>query len=324
MILFKEGAIMLRTEICDLLGIELPIIQGGMAWIATAELAAAVSEAGGLGMIAAGNAPAEVVREEILKARQLTNKPFGVNVMLMSEHVDAVMKEILELRVSVITTGAGNPGKYLPDLKAAGIKVIPVVNSASLAKRLERAGVDAIIAEGMEAGGHVGTETTMVLVPYLVDTVNIPVIAAGGIVDGRGMAAAFMLGAKGVQMGTRFLCAEECIVHPKYKEAVINAADRDTCVTGARTGHPVRTLKNKLARRFRQLEESGASVEELENLGRGKLYAAARLGDVEEGSVMAGQGAALVKKIQPAREILREVAEEAEKLLAGCSVPVVG
>lgn len=311
---------MLRTEICDLLGIEVPVIQGGMAWISTADLAAAVSEAGGLGIIAAGNAPAQVVKEEILRAQQLTNKPFGVNVMLMSEHADAVMSEVLKLKVPVVTTGAGNPGKYLPDLKAAGIKVIPVVNSVSLAKRLERAGVDALIAEGMESGGHVGTETTMVLVPHLVDTVNIPVIAAGGIIDGRGMAAAFMLGAKGVQMGTRFLCAEECIVHPKYKEAVIHAADRDTCITGAKTGHPVRVLKNKLARQFRQLEEGGASAEELETMGRGKLYAAARLGDVEGGSVMAGQGASLVKSVQPAREIIRELVEQAEKLLTGGSV----
>lgn len=287
-----------------------------MAWVSTAELAAAVSEAGGLGVIAAGNAPVEVVREEIQKAQRLTRKPFGVNVMLMSEHADEVMETVLELGVPVVTTGAGNPGKYMARLKAAGIRVAPVVNSVSLAKRLERAGVDAIIAEGTESGGHVGTETTLVLVPQVVDAVNVPVIAAGGIVDGRGVAAAFMLGAEGVQMGTRFLCATECVVHDRYKEAVLHAADRDTWVTGAKTGHPVRVLKNKLARSFRKAEEKGASVEELEALGRGRLYAAARMGDVENGSVMAGQGAALVKCIQPSVEIVREVMDSAERLLS--------
>lgn len=308
---------MIRTRICDILNIEVPLLQGGMAWISTAELAAAVSEAGGLGVIAAGNAPADVVLEEIKKAKSMTSKPFGVNVMLMSEHADSVMETILDQKVPVVTTGAGNPGKYMPLLKAAGIRVVPVVNSISLAKRLERAGVDAIIAEGMESGGHVGTETTMVLVPQLVDAVKVPVIAAGGIIDGRGVAAAFMLGAEGVQMGTRFLCAAECVVHPRYKEAVLRAADRDTWVTGARTGHPVRVLRNKLARKYRTMEEKGASVEEMETLGRGRLYAAARMGDIEHGSVMAGQGAALVKCIQPSAQIIAEVMGEAEKLLCG-------
>ena len=308
---------MIQTAICDLLAIKYPILQGGMAWISTAELAAAVSEAGGLGIIAAGSAPANVVRDEIIKARQMTDKPFGVNVMLMSEHAAAVMETVLELRVPVVTTGAGNPGRYLQVLKQAGIRVIPVVNSVSLAKRLERAGVDAIIAEGMESGGHVGTESTMVLVPQLVDALHIPIIAAGGIIDGRGVAAAFMLGAQGVQMGTRFLCSTECVVHPHYKDAVLHARDRDTWVTGVSTGHPVRVLRNKLARKFRDLEQAGASVEELEALGRGKLYCAARQGDIEFGSVMAGQGVGLVKKVQPASEIIHEVVEEAENLIQG-------
>jgi enoyl-[acyl-carrier protein] reductase II len=307
----------IQTNICDLLMIRYPILQGGMAWISTAELAAAVSEAGGLGIIAAGSAPANIVRDEIIKARQLTDKPFGVNVMLMSEHASAVMQTVLELRVPVVTTGAGNPGKYLPALKQAGIRIIPVVNSVSLARRLERAGVDAIIAEGMESGGHVGTETTMVLVPQLTELLQIPVIAAGGIIDGRGLAAAFMLGAQGVQMGTRFLCADECIVHPRYKEAVVHAGDRDTWVTGVNTGHPVRVLRNRLARKFRDREQAGASLEELEALGRGKLHLAARQGDIQFGSVMAGQGAALVKKIQPASEIIQEVVRDAERLLQG-------
>lgn len=306
---------MIHTNICDLLNIKYPVLQGGMAWVSTAELAAAVSNAGGLGIIAAGSAPPEVVREEIHKAQQLTEKPFGVNVMLMSPHAAAIIETVIECKVPVVTTGAGNPGKYLPALKAAGIRVIPVVNSVSLAKRLERAGVDAVIAEGMESGGHVGTESTFVLVPIMVDALKIPVIAAGGIIDGRGMAAAFILGAQGVQMGTRFLCAEECTVHLRYKEAVIHAADRDTWVTGTSTGHPVRVIRNKLARKFRDMEHAGASLEEIQKLGSGKLYAAARLGDIENGSVMAGQGAALVKCIQPAKVILEEVVAEAEKLL---------
>lgn len=311
----KSDRIFKNNRICELLGIKVPILQGGMAWVSTAELAAAVSNGGGLGIIAAGNAPAGWVRDEIRKARLLTDRPFGVNVMLLSPFAHEVMKVILEEKAPVVTTGAGNPAQYLPGLKAAGIKVLPVVNSVALARRLERTGVDALIGEGMESGGHVGTETTMVLIPQLVDAVKIPVIAAGGIADGRGMAAAFMLGAEAVQIGTRFICAEECTVHPEYKERVLKAGDRDTVVTGRRTGHPVRVIKNNLSRRFQELEEAGASVEELEKLGVGRLRAAARDGDMREGSVMAGQSCALVKEVKPAAEIIREIAVKAGELL---------
>ncbi|HBR29817.1 MAG TPA: enoyl-[acyl-carrier-protein] reductase FabK [Firmicutes bacterium] len=292
-------------------------MQGAMAWLATAELAAAVSNGGGLGIIAAGNAPGAWVREQITKARTLTTKPFGVNVMMLSPYADEVIQIIIEEKIPVITTGAGNPGKYLPALKDAQIKVIPVVNSVSLAKRLEKSGVDAIVGEGLEAGGHVGTETTMVLIPQLADALEVPVIAAGGIADGRGMAAAMLLGAEGVQVGTRFVCAEECIVHDDYKKMVLKAVDRSTVLTGQSTGHPVRVIKNKLARKFLAAEAEGASPSELEALGAGGLAAAFR-GDVEEGSVMAGQSAALVHRIEPAAAIIEDLIAKCRELLGDC------
>ncbi|NLY90185.1 MAG: enoyl-[acyl-carrier-protein] reductase FabK [Firmicutes bacterium] len=305
---------MIKSRVPALLGIKYPVIQGGMAWLATAELAAAVANGGGLGLIAAGSAPGDWVREQIRKARTLTDKPFGVNVMLLSPYADEVIQVVIEEKVPVVTTGAGNPGKYMTALKEAGTKVIPVVNSVSLAKRLEKTGVDAVIGEGMEAGGHIGTETTMTLIPQLADALEVPVIAAGGIADGRGMAAAFLLGAEGVQVGTRFICAEECIVHAAYKEMVLKATDRSTVVTGQSTGHPVRVLKNKFARRFLAAEEEGVSPAELETMGAGRL-AAAFQGDVEEGSVMAGQAAALVHRIEPAAAIIAEMVGQCQTLL---------
>ena len=308
---------MMKSRITELLGIKYPVIQGAMAWLATAELAAAVSNGGGLGIIAAGNAPGAWVREQITKARTLTTKPFGVNVMMLSPYADEVIQIIIEEKIPVITTGAGNPGKYLPALKDAQIKVIPVVNSVSLAKRLEKSGVDAIVGEGLEAGGHVGTETTMVLIPQLADALEVPVIAAGGIADGRGMAAAMLLGAEGVQVGTRFVCAEECIVHDDYKKMVLKAVDRSTVLTGQSTGHPVRVIKNKLARKFLAAEAEGASPSELEALGAGGLAAAFR-GDVEEGSVMAGQSAALVHRIEPAAAIIEDLITKCRELLGDC------
>jgi len=308
---------MFRTRLCELLEIEYPIIQGGMAWVATAELAAAVSNAGGLGIIGAGNSPAEVVKNEIRKAKKLTNKPFGVNVMLMSPYVDEVINVIIEERVPVITTGAGNPGKYIGRLKAINTKVIPVVPSVALAQRMEKEGVDAIIAEGTESGGHVGELTTMALVPQVVDAVKIPVIAAGGIADGRGFVAALSLGAVGVQMGTRFICSDECTVHENYKKAILEAGDRDAIVTGRRTGHPVRCLRNKLTREFEKLEERCASKEELEALGAGKLKAAAVDGDVVYGSVMAGQIAGLIKDIKPVKSIIEDIINDARSIVNG-------
>ncbi|NPV43083.1 MAG: enoyl-[acyl-carrier-protein] reductase FabK [Firmicutes bacterium] len=306
---------MFHTEICDILGIEYPILQGGMAWVATGELAAAVSNGGGLGIIGAGNAPPDIVEKEIKKAKSLTNKPFGVNVYYMSPFVDEVIDVVIKEKVAVITTGAGNPGKHIDRLKEAGVKIIPVVASVALARRLERMGVDAIIAEGMECGGHIGDLTTMALVPQVVDAVNVPVIAAGGIADGRGLAAAFMLGAKGVQMGTRFICSEECTVHDNYKMAIIKAKDRETVVTGRTTGHPVRTLKNKLSRQFELLEKQGADIKQLEELGTGKLKSAAIDGDVEAGSLMAGQIAGLIDNIMPAGRIIHEIIKEAEEII---------
>ncbi|MGC7846674.1 enoyl-[acyl-carrier-protein] reductase FabK [Desulforudis sp. 1088] len=298
---------MIRTKLCDLLGIEYPVLQGGMAWVSDARLASAVSEAGGLGIIGTGHAPPDFVRDQIRKAKEYTDKPFGVNVMLLSPFVEEVMKVILEEGVAVVTTGAGNPGKYVPALQARGTKVIPVVPSVALAKRLERAKVDAVIAEGMESGGHIGELTTMVLVPQVVDAVKVPVIAAGGIGDGRGVAAALALGASGVQMGTRFVCAEECTVHARVKEAILKAKDRDTVVTGRPTGHPVRCIKNKLTRQFEELEARCRPVEEFEKLGIGRLRAAMVEGDTEYGSVMAGQIAGLVSEIKPAKLIIEEL-----------------
>lgn len=311
--------LIIRTEICDLLQIEYPVLQGGMARVSTAELAAAVSEAGGLGIIGAGQASAEWVRDQVRRAKYLTSKPFGVNVMLLCPNLDEIMEVIRQERVAVVTTGAGNPGKYVPGLKETGTRVIPVVSSVALAKRLIRSGVDALIAEGMESGGHVGELTTMALVPQIVDAVDVPVIAAGGIYDGRGLAAALVLGAAGVQMGTRFMCAAECVIPQRVKEMVIKARDRDTIVTGRSTGHPVRVLKNKLSRLFEEMESKCVPAEEIERLGTGKLWAAMVDGDVEMGSVMAGQVAAMVKEIKPAREIIREVVQEAGKILHNVS-----
>jgi enoyl-[acyl-carrier protein] reductase II len=306
---------MKKNRICSMLNIKYPIIQGGMAWIADSSLAAAVSNAGGLGLIAAGNAPADVVRSEIRKAKESTNKPFGVNIMLMSPHAEEIAKIICEEGIKVVTTGAGNPGKYISMWKEFNIKVIPVVPSCGLAQRMEKSGADAIIAEGCEAGGHVGELTTMALIPQVVDSVSIPVIAAGGIADGRSVAAAFMLGAEGVQLGTRFLVAEECNVHDNYKEMVLNAKDIDTIVTGRSTGHPVRVLKNVLARKIQKAEKEGASKEDIEALGTGALYLAAKEGDMTNGSVMAGQIAGLVKKRQTTEEIIQEIFSQADSLL---------
>lgn len=286
-----------------------------MAWVATAELAAAVSNGGGLGIIGAGNAPADVVRDQIRKAKALTDKPFGVNVYFMSPFVDDVMNTIIEEKVAVVTTGAGNPGKYIPRLKEANIKVIPVIASVALAQRLEKIGVDALIAEGMECGGHIGELTTMALVPQVVDAVHIPVIAAGGIADGRGFIAALSLGAKGIQMGTRFVCATECTVHDNYKSAILKAKDRSTVVTGRPTGHPVRVLKNKLSHQFETLESQGADIKELEALGTGRLRAAVVDGDVDNGSVMAGQIAGMVNDVKPAAEIIEGLVNEAKQVL---------
>ena len=299
---------MKKSRVCQLLDIEYPIFQGGMAWIADASLAAAVSEAGGLGIIT-GTAPTDWVRAEIRKAKKLTNKPFGVNIMLMDVHADEIAKMVCEEGVKVVTTGAGSPGKYMEMWKAHGVKVIPVVASVALAKRMEKAGADAIIAEGTESGGHVGQLTTMALVPQVVDAVNIPVLAAGGIGDGRGVAASFMLGAEGVQLGTRFLVAKECTVHQNYKNRVIKAKDIDTEVTGRSTGHPIRVIKNKLTREFMKLEKEGASVEQLEELGRGCLSKAVK-GDVDFGSVMAGQISGLINKEQSCKEIIEEIMKE--------------
>ena len=300
------------NRICELLGIEYPIIQGGMAWVATAELAAAVSNAGGLGLIAAGGAPADVVREQIKKARTLTDKPFGVNVMLMSPFSDEVMEVVIEEKPAVVATGAGNPGKYIERLKEAGIKIMPVIASVAMAKRMEKAGADAVIAEGTEAGGHIGELTTMVLTPQVVDAVSIPVVSAGGYADSRGTMAAFALGADGIQVGTRFICSTECIAHENYKNAVLKAKDRDAVVTGRSTGAPVRALKNKLTKEYQRLEKEGASAEEIEELGVGGLRRAFQDGDIENGSLMAGQSAAMVHEIQPCAEIVKDYFKDVE------------
>lgn len=305
----------MKSRICEMLNIEYPIFQGAMARIADAQLAAAVSEAGGLGIIAGGAAPTEYVRAEVRKAKELTLKPFGVNIMLLSPNADEIAKMVCEEGVKVVTTGAGTPGKYMAMWKEHGIKVIPVVPSVAIAKRMVRGGADAVIAEGTEAGGHIGELTTMVLVPQVVDAVDVPVIAAGGIGDGRGIAAAFMLGAEGVQVGTRFLSAYECNIHPNYKQKVLNAKDIDTIVTGRSTGHPVRVLKNKLARKFIELEANNAPIEEIEQLGIGALARAVTEGDIEYGSLMAGQIAALVNKEQSCKEIITEMFAEADRLL---------
>ena len=307
----------MKTRISNLLGIEYPVIQGGMAWVAEYHLASAVSNAGGLGMIGAANAPAEWVRDQIREMKKLTDKPFGVNVMLLSPYADEVAQVIAEEKVPVVTTGAGNPEKFMNLWKEAGVKVIPVVASVAMAKRMERCGADALVAEGTEAGGHIGENTTMVLVPQIVDAVSIPVVAAGGIADGRGMAAAFMLGAEAVQMGTCFVPSKESQVHDNYKKAIIKAKDIDSKVTGRSTGHPVRSLRNQMTKEYLKLEKEGASFEELELLTLGGLRKAVVEGDVVHGSMMAGQIAGLVKEEKTCAQIVHSVTEEAEELLKG-------
>ena len=306
-----------QNRICNLIGIRYPIFQGGMAWVSTAELACAVSNAGGLGIIAAGQAPADWVEEQVQKAQKLTDKPFGVNVMLMSPYADEIISLLARYHVPVATTGAGNPGKHIGILKEAGTKFIPVVPSVALAKRMEKEGADAVIAEGTESGGHIGELTTMALVPQVVDAVSIPVIAAGGIADGRGIAAAFALGAQGVQLGTRFICSDECTAHDNYKQAVIAAKDRDAIVCGRKTGHPVRCLKNKLTKRFLDSEYDGTPVEEVEKIGEGKLCAAVVDGDMTTGSVMSGQIAGMVHDIKPCKEIIAELVSGFEAACRG-------
>ena len=305
----------LHTRLTELLGVKHPIIQGGMAWTATAELAAAVSNGGGFGIIGAGHMSGPVLRDEIRRAKALTDLPFGVNLMLLSPRIDEVVDVVIEEGVHAVTTGAGNPGRYMSELKSTRIMIIPIAPSVAFARRMESLGADAIIGEGTEAGGHIGELTTMVLVPQLVDSVDIPVIAAGGIADGRGIAAAFALGAEGVQVGTRFMCAEECTIHPLVKEQILKARDRDTTVTGRSTGHPVRVLKNRLSREMEQLGMQNRP-EEIEALGGGKLALAMREGDVDMGSLMAGQAAAMVCKIQPAAEIVFEMIEEAQTIVS--------
>lgn len=305
----------METKITKLLGIKYPIIQGGMAWVAEYNLAAAVSNAGGLGLIGAASAPAEIVRDQIRKAKELTDKPFGVNVMLMNPNAEEVAKVIIEEGVKVVTTGAGNPAKFMTAWKEAGIKVIPVVASVAMAKLMERAGADAVVAEGTEAGGHIGSATTMTLVPQAVDAVNIPVIAAGGVADGRGFAAAMMLGAEAVQMGTRFVVAKESIVHANYKEQVIKAKDIDSVITGTSTGHPVRQIRNKMTKEYLRLEKEGASLEELEYLTLGALRKAVIDGDVVNGTLMAGQIAGLIDKEMTCQEMIEEIMTQAKVLL---------
>ncbi|MDR0222978.1 MAG: enoyl-[acyl-carrier-protein] reductase FabK [Oscillospiraceae bacterium] len=307
----------MRTEITELLNITYPVLQGGMAWIAEHKLASAVSNAGGAGIIAGGNAPADVIRDEIRKAKSLTDKPFGLNVMLMSPNAEDLARLAIDEKLAFVTTGAGNPGKFIEAWKAAGVKVIPVVPSVALAKRMERSGADAVIAEGTESGGHIGENTTMCLVPQVADAVKIPVIAAGGIADGRGVAASFMLGAKGVQAGTRFLAAYECRVHENYKKLVLGAKDTDTIVTGRFTGHPCRGVKTKFARALLDFEKNGGSPEEFENKTVGALRKAAADGNIEEGSFLCGAIAGMVDKEQSAKDIIEEMFSLAEKLLKG-------
>ncbi len=310
-----QKSIFFKTPICDLLGIEYPIIQGGMAWLATAELASAVSEAGGLGIIGAGNAPPDWLEKQIKAVRERTAKPFGVNIVLLSPFAKENIEVVMRNKVSVLATGAGNPGVYVQRLKEAGIKVMPVLSSVALAKRLDRNGVDAIVAEGMESGGHVGETTTMALVPQVVSAVKVPVVAAGGMADGRGLVAALSLGAQGVQMGTRFICSQECIAHPRFKQKLLESRDRDTVVTGVTTGHPIRCIENKLARKFQEAERAGASPEELDKLGVGSLRAGVIEGDVEMGSLMAGQICGLINDIKPVRQIIQDVLAEAMTVL---------
>lgn len=308
---------MIKSEICEILGIEYPVFQGGMAWIADGKLAAAVSDGGGLGIIAAGSAPADYVREQIRIAKSITKKPIGVNIMLMSPFAEEIAKVVVEENVEVVTTGAGNPSKYMKAWKDANIKVIPVVASVAMARLMTRLGATALIAEGGESGGHVGELTTIVLVPQICDATTLPVIAAGGIADGRGVAAAFMLGAQGVQLGTRFLCANECNIHPTYKEKILKATDLCTMVTGKRLGHPVRSLRTQFARDYSKAEYGGMPDEDLENLAVGALRIAVQEGNSEKGCFLSGQCAAMVKREQPAAEIVKEIMEEAEPILRG-------
>jgi len=307
---------MIRTRLCEMLGIEHPILQGGMAWVATWQLAAAVSEGGALGIIGAGNAPVEWVREQIRQTKAHTDRPFGVNIPLFSPVAEQVMALAIEESVPVLTTGAGNPSPYVERLKQAGIIVIPVVASVALARRLERQGVDAVIAEGEESGGHIGTVTTLSLVPQVVDAVSIPVIAAGGVADGRGLVAALALGAAGVQMGTRFVCTEECIAHANYKDAIIKANERATLVTGVTIGHPVRCLRNPMSREFESMEKAGVPEAEVVEFGTGRLQMAAMKGDVLNGTVMAGQISGLVHDVLPAADLIERISQEAASLLA--------
>jgi enoyl-[acyl-carrier protein] reductase II len=306
----------MKTQITQLLGIQYPIFQGGMAWIAESTLAAAVSNAGGLGIIAGGSAPIDYLREQIRRCKELTDKPFGVNIMLMSPNAEELAKLVIEEKVPVVTTGAGNPGKYMAAWKEAGVKVIPVVPSVALAVRMERAGADAVIAEGTESGGHIGENTTMCLVPQVVDAVEIPVIAAGGIADGRGVAASFMLGAQGVQVGTRCLAAQECQIHPTYKELVVKAKDTDSIVTGRYTGHPCRNVRTKFTKKLASGEKDGSlTPDEFEQLTLGSLRKAVQEGNLEEGSFLCGAIAGMIKEVKPAKEIIEEMFAQAEKLL---------
>ncbi len=314
---------MIRTQINEILGIKYPVFQGGMAWIADGSLAAAVSKSGGLGIIAAGNAPADYVVEQIHIARKLTDMPIGVNIMLLSPFADEVAKAVIDEKVEVVTTGAGNPSKYIKEWLDAGIKVIPVVASVAMAKLMTRLGASALIAEGGESGGHVGELTTMVLVPQICDATTLPVIAAGGIADGRGAAAAFMLGAQGIQMGTRFLSAVECNIHPVYKEKILKATDLCTMVTGRRLGHPVRSLRTQFARDYSKAEYAGMPDDELEALAVGKLRLAVKEGDEKKGCFLSGQIAALVKKEQPAAQIVKEVIEGAEQILRSAAKYII-
>lgn len=305
----------MKSRVAELLEIQYPIIQGGMAWVAEYNLASAVSNAGGLGIIGAASAPAEIVREQIIKCKAMTNRSFGVNIMLLNPNADEVAQIVVEEGVKVVTTGAGNPAKYMHMWKEAGVKVIPVVASVAMAKMMERAGADAVVAEGMESGGHIGQTTTMALVPQIADAVSIPVIAAGGIADGRGMAAAFMLGAEGVQMGTRFVAAKESIVHENYKQKIIRAKDIDSTITGASTGHPVRCLRNQMTREYQEMEKQGVDFMELEKLTLGSLRRAVIDGDTAGGTLMAGQIAGLVRSQDSCKEIINEIMEQADRLL---------
>ena len=306
----------MKSAITQLLGIQYPILQGGMAWIAESTLAAAVSNAGGLGIIAGGSAPIDYLREQIRRCKSLTDKPFGVNIMLMSPNAQELAQLVIDEKVPVVTTGAGNPGKFMAAWKEAGVKVIPVVPSVALAVRMERAGADAVIAEGTESGGHIGENTTMCLVPQVVDAVNIPVIAAGGIADGRGVAASFMLGAQGVQVGTRFLAADECQIHPTYKELVVKAKDTDSVVTGRYTGHPCRNVRTKFTKKLASGEKDGSlTPDEFEQLTLGSLRKAVQDGNLEEGSFLCGAIAGMINEVKPAKEIIEEMFAQADKLL---------